>query len=341
MAGTGGWVTFHPTLAVLTPGDMTIMAHDHGPGLGAADREKTRKLIYATALTVGILVAEVVGAWISGSLALLSDAGHVFADVFSLVLSLAALRLACRVPTDTRTYGLHRAEIFVALFNGLTLFGIAILIGHEAWLRFWAPPEIHTAPMLIIAVIGLIGNWLVLTRLSGHHHDLNIRGAYLHVLGDLLASFGVVAAALIMGLTGWYLADPIISVLIGVLILGSAWRLISESTHILLLGVPRNLDLHAIADAMTTVPGVIDVHGMRLWAACSNVYVMSAHIVACPETEAERIRIRQDLRELLSHEYGVAEATLELEETACPVSQLVNPLAHPEHEDHDEHGHEH
>lgn len=318
------------------------MAHDHGAELGAGDREKSRKLIFATGLTIAILVAEIIGAWISGSLALLSDAGHVFADVFALGLSLAALRLACQIPSSTRTYGLHRAEIFAALFNGLTLFVIAILIGREAWLRFWAPPEIHTGVMLIIAVIGLLVNWLVLTRLSGHHHDLNMRGAYLHVLGDMLASVGVVAAALIMRFTGWYVADPIISVLIALLILGSAWRLIAESTHILLLGVPRHLDLHAIADAMTAVPGVLDVHGMRLWAACSNVYVMSAHVVACPENEAERVRIRQDLRDLLSRQYNVAEATLELEETACPVAALVHPLPHPEEQDeHDHAGHAH
>jgi cobalt-zinc-cadmium efflux system protein len=316
------------------------MAHEHGVVVGAGDIEKSRKLLFATMLTVGILIAEVIGAWLSGSLALLSDAGHVFADIFSLVLSYMALRLACRIPTDTRTYGLHRAEIFAALLNGLTLFVIAILIGHEAWVRFQAPPEIHTGLMLIVAVVGLVVNWIVLTRLAGHHHDLNIRAAYLHVLGDLLASFGVVVAAVIMKFTGWYVADPIISVLIAVLILGSAWRLVSESMHILLLGVPRHLDLRAIADAMTGVPGVTDVHGMRLWAACSNVYVMSAHVVACPENEAERVRIRQDLRHLLSHEFNVAEATLELEETACPIRGLVHPLAHPEEHDHDhDHGH--
>lgn len=317
------------------------MAHDHGAELSVDDLDKSRRLVYSIILNAGIVVAEVIGAQLSGSLALLSDAGHNFADVFSLALSLAALRLACRIPTDTRTYGLHRAEIFVALFNGITLFVIALLVGREAWLRFWAPPSIHTGSMLVIAFIGLAGNWLVLTRLSGHHHDLNMRGAYLHVLGDVLATVGVIAVALIMRFTHWYLADPIISVLIALLILGSAWKLIDESVHVLLLGVPRSLNVRTIADAMTTVPGVLDVHGMRLWAVCSNVYVMSAHVVACPESEAERVRIRQDLRSLLSRQYSVAEATLELEETACPVARLVHPLAHPEERDEHDHDHDH
>ena len=312
------------------------MAHHHPAEIAGADLDKSRRLLIATLLTVAIFVAEIIGAWLSHSLALLSDAGHVFADIFSLALSLVALRLACQIPTDQRTYGLHRAEIFAALFNGLALFAISILIGHEAWLRFFKPPEIHTTQMLVVAVLSLGVNWLVMSKLSVHHHDLNMRSAYLHVVSDLLATVGVVVAGIIMILTHWYLADPIISVLIGLLILTSAWRVISESMHILLLGVPRHLNVRKIAEAMQTVPGVTDVHNMRLWAACSNVYVMSAHVVACPQDEEERVRIRTELKHLLSHEYNVAEATLEMEETACPVPGLIHPLAHPA-----EHEHEH
>lgn len=309
--------------------------HHHDHEAGAADRDKSRRLIFAGSLTFAILLAEIVGAWRSGSLALFSDAGHVFADVFSLGLSLAALRLACRLPTDTRTYGLHRAEIFAAFINGFTLFIIALLIGREAYLRFLKPPAIETGLMLVVAVVGLLVNWLVLTRLSGHQHDLNMRGAYLHVLGDMLASVGVVAAGLVMRFTGWYLADPIISVLIAVLILGSAWRLVSESVHILLLGVPRSLKVREIAEEMKSVTGVTDIHNLRLWAVCSNVYVLSAHVVVCEPDEKSRVRIRQELKHLLSHRYNVAEATLELEEEACPASQLVQPLEHPEASEHD------
>jgi cobalt-zinc-cadmium efflux system protein len=318
------------------------MAHDHGVELTAVDRDKSRKLVFATVLTVGILVAEVIGAWISGSLALLSDAAHVFADVFSLGLSLIALRLACRVPTDTRTYGWHRAETLAALINGLSLVIIAVLIWREAWHRFYEPPEIKTTQMLIIAVIGLVANWVVLTRLSGHHHDLNLKSAYLHVLGDLLASCGVVVAAVIMAATGWFLADPIISAVIGALIVFSAVRIIDEAMHILLLGVPRHLNVHKIAAAMKQVPDVTEVHNLRLWAPCSNVYILSAHVVTCAAAEEQRVAAREELRHLLAHDYGIVEVTLELEETACPVPGLISPLAHPEMDDHEnDHDHNH
>lgn len=312
--------------------------HNHGVELGATDLDKSRRLVFATVVTVGILVLEIFGAWISGSLALLSDAGHVFADVFSLGLSLAALRLACRVPTDTRTYGLHRLEIFAALINGLTLVAISVLIWHEAWQRLFAPPEIKTTQMLIVAVVGLVANWFVMTKLSGHQHDLNLRAAYLHVLGDMLASVGVVVAGVIMAVTGTYLADPIISALIGLLILVGAARVIDESIHILLLGVPRHLDIHKIAADMRQVTDVLDVHNLRLWAPCSNVYILSAHVVTCAAEEELRVRVREELRHLLAHDYGVTEVTLELEETACPLPDLVHPLAHPELP---EHGHDH
>jgi cobalt-zinc-cadmium efflux system protein len=311
------------------------MPHDHGVELGATDADKSRRLVFASLLNVGIVAVQIVGAVLTGSLALLAAAGHNFADVISLALSLLALRLACRLPTDTKTYGLHRAEIFAALFNGLALFAIAILIGREAWFRFWQPPPIHTNLMLAVAAFGLLANWLVMTRLSVHQHDLNMRGAYLHVLGDVLASAGVIVAALVMKFTGWYLADPIISVLIGLLILGSAWGLISESMHILLLGVPRHLNVRRIAEAMQQVPDVTEVHNLRLWAPCSNVYILSAHVVTCAAEEEQRVAMREQLRHLLAHDYGITEVTLELEETACPVPGLISALAHPEPEEHD------
>lgn len=306
------------------------MAHDHGVELGATDADKSRRLVFATVLNSGIVAVEVIGALVSGSLALLADAGHNFADVFALVVSLVALRLACRVPTDTRTYGLHRAETFAALLNGLSLFAIAILIGREAYLRFLDPPTIKMGPMLIVALVSLIANWLVMSRLSGHQHDLNIRVAYLHMMGDVLASAGVVVAAVIMHFTHWYLADPIISALIALLILGGAWQVVDAATHLLLLGVPRHLNVRDIAAAMQAVPGVADVHNLRVFAPCSNVTILSAHVVTPAADEPERVAVREKLRHLLAHDFGISEVTLELEEAACPVGDLVPPLNHPE-----------
>lgn len=312
--------------------------HDHGVELGATDADKSRRLVFATILNLGIVAVEIGGAVLSGSLALLADAGHNFADVFSLALSLFALRLACRVPTDTRTYGLHRVEIFAALLNGISLIIISVLICREAWLRAMSPPEIKMVPMLVVAGFGLVANWIVMTRLSGHGHDLNIRAAYLHMLGDVMASAGVLVAAVIMRLTHWYLVDPIISALIALLILVGAWRVVDEALHILLLGVPRHLNIRKIAEDMRQVTDVVDVHNLRLWAPCSNVYILSAHVVTCAAEEEHRVRVREELRHLLAHDYGVTEVTLELEETACPLPDLVHPLSHPEPHDH---GHDH
>lgn len=307
----------------------------------ACDIEKSRRLVWAAIITGAVCVAELVGGLLSGSLALLSDAAHVFADVFSLLLSFFALRLACRVPTMHHNYGFHRAEIFAALINGLALFVIAILIGREAWERFLAPPEIHSGQMLVIAIIGLTANAYVLLGLRGHSHDINLHSAYLHVLGDLLASFGVVAAALIMVATGWYLADPIISAAIGLLILVSAARVVREAAHILMQGVPPNLDLHTITAAIEADDDVCAVHNLRVWAVCSNAYVLTAHIVTCPETEGERRALRERLRDMLHARFGVVEATLELECEPCTGGTLIHPLSHAELVRAHDHGHVH
>lgn len=317
------------------------MAHHHDYAVGADDADKSRRLLLATVLTSAILVAEVIGGYLSHSLALLSDAGHVFADVFSLGLSYFALRLACRLPTDTRTYGFHRAEIFAAMINGISLVVIAVIIWREAWERLFNPPEVQAGLMLVIAVIGLLVNILVLTKLSGHQHDLNLHSAYLHVLGDMLASVGVVIAAIVMATARWYLIDPIVSALLGLLIIWGAWRVISEATHILLLGVPRQLNIPEIAAAMQKVPDVLGVHSVRLWAPCSNLFIFSAHVVCCVETEAERVRVRNDLRELLAERYNVVEATLELECEPDGEQHLVRPLAHPEERHEHDHDRDH
>ncbi|MEI6499469.1 MAG: cation diffusion facilitator family transporter [Armatimonadota bacterium] len=315
------------------------MAHDDTPQLSTGDLDKSRRLIFAALVNIGIVVVQLLGAVLSGSLALAADAGHNLADVLALLLSITDLRLACRLPTDTRTYGLHRTEIFAAFLNGLALFVIAFFVGREAWFRLWVPPPIQTGLMLGTAVFGLLANWLVMTRLSAHKHDLNLRSAYLHMLGDVLASAGVIVAALVMHFTHRYWVDPVISILIALLILGGAWRLMAESVEILLLGVPRSLEVRKIADGMQAVEGVTDIHNLRLWAVCSNVYVLSAHVVVSEEGEENRVRIRQELRQLLSHDYGVAEATLELEEAACPASRLIHPLEHPEAHEHGTHEH--
>ena len=311
-----------------TPG-RPVDAHRSCP----ADHETGRKLGFATVLTALIVVVEIAGGLWTGSLALLSDAAHAFTDVAALALSYFAFRLAQRPPSLARTYGWHRAEVFAALLNGLTLVAIVGGIGHEAWARFQHPPTVRATAMLVIAVVGLAVNAVVLVRLGGHgHQDLNLRSAYLHVLGDLLGSVAVVIGGVAMAASGLWRIDPLVSVLIASIVLVSAIRLLYEVGHILLEGVPRGMSLQAVVEAMSAVPGVQEVHHVHAWSLCSNVHALSAHVQACPVTEEERTRIVADVNRVLAERFGVSEVTLQLESGPCPVPDLLHAAAHGEAE---------
>jgi len=299
------------------------------------DQETGHKLAFATALTAVIVVAEVAGGLWTHSLALLSDAAHAFTDVGALALSYMAFRLAQRPPSLERTYGWHRAEVFAALVNGLTLVAIVGGILYEAWGRLQHPPEVRATAMMIIAAVGLAANAIVLVRLGGHgHQDLNLRAAYLHVLGDLLGSVAVVIGGVVMMATGLWQVDPIISVLIACIVALSAVRLLYEVGHILLEGVPRGMSLKAVIEAMKAVPGVEDVHHLHAWSLCSNVRALSAHVQACPATEEDRSRIVAELNRVLAEGFNVAEVTLQLESGLCPVPDLLHAAGHGEAENH-------
>jgi cobalt-zinc-cadmium efflux system protein len=323
-------------------------AHDHHPHLGhpgvsAADQDKGTQLAWAAYLTAAIMVVEAVGGWWTHSLALMSDAGHVFSDVASLALAYVALRLALRPPTDRHTYGLHRGEVFAALTNAIALLVISGLIFWEAYRRLSSPPEIKSGVMLALAVVGLAINLLVMFRLQPHSHgDLNLRSAYLHVLGDLLATVGVIVAALIMLLTPWswrYLADPILSGLIGLLILGSALRVGHEALHILLEGVPFGLTLDEIVLALGDIPEITSIHHLHAWSICSNIRAVSLHVVANYENEAQRMRLRHAVEALLLERFGFSQTTVETEcDEVCPVDVMLYPVRHIEGAE-DGHGH--
>jgi cobalt-zinc-cadmium efflux system protein len=309
------------------------------------DAQKAGQLRFAVVLTAAVFAGELVGGLLTGSLALLSDAWHVFSDILALALSLSAVGLACRPPTSRHTYGLHRVEVLVALANGAVLVLISLGILWEAYRRLLVPGHISSLPMLVVALVGLAANGLVALRLGGHSHgDLNLRSAYLHVLGDLLASVGVVVAALVIWLTGWVLADPLISAGIAVLILVSASGILRESVHILLEGVPAGVDLESVVADLRAGPGVTAVHSVQAWSICSNVLAFSAHVVTCPETEAERRALRCRLDAILTG-HGFALTTLELEcEPDCS-PELLRQLTHEANHDHghgphDPHHHE-
>ncbi len=305
------------------------MSNDHTAGLSSSDEVKEPKLRFAIALTSVIFLVEVIGGWWTGSLALLSDAGHVFGDVFALVLALVAFRLSLRAPDEHHTFGLHRAEVFAALINGLSLLVIAGIIFHRSYHRLLQPAEVKSTAMLIIAVIGLAVNAVVLLRLRGHGDDINLRGAYLHVMGDLLASVGVVVAAVLIALTGQHIIDPIISAAIGLLILISAVRISRESVYILLESVPRGVDLNEIAQALTSLDEVTGVHHIHAWSLCSTYTAISAHVTATVSDPQQQRQVHLTVEDILKRRFGFSETTIEMEVRPESTEPLVFPATHP------------
>ena len=295
------------------------------------DTTISRRLIFAITLTAITLVAEVIGGLWSNSLALLSDAGHVFLDLFALALSLAAIKLAAQPPNDIHSYGWHRAEVLASLVNGLTVFLMAIGILYEGSKRLISPEAVQTTPMLIIAVLGLIANLLAAKGLHSHSHDdLNVKSAFLHVLGDAAASVGVIAGALLMRFTGWYQADPIISIAIGLLILVGAGRVLREATHILMEGVPRGMSIDQVAASIRGVEGVADVHQLNIWAVCSHIFALSAHVEIQPENNGERENLLHRIEHELAHKFHITHTTIQFDCSTCNGGPLIKELNHTE-----------
>lgn len=273
--------------------------------------ESRRRLGLALGITAAVMVAEAIGGWLAGSLALLADAGHMLADAAALGLALFAARVAQRPATAERSFGLLRLEILAALVNGALLLAIAVGIGIEAWRRIQAPPAVDGGLLLAVAGVGLVANLVALAILHrGHQHSLNQRGAYLHVLGDLLGSVGALAAGAIVLGSGWTLADPLISIFIGALVLVSAWRLVKESTDVLLEATPAHIALTDVHDRIVSVPGVDSVHDLHVWTVTSGVVAMSGHLVVRNPTDNQPVleEVQDRLRAL-----GIHHVTVQME----------------------------
>jgi cobalt-zinc-cadmium efflux system protein len=252
--------------------------------------ESMRRLGFVLALTAVVTVVEAVGGWLAHSLALLADAGHMLADVATLGLLLWVARMAQRPATPERSYGLLRLEILAALVNGATLIVIAAAILVEAWRRLHAPAFVHGGAVVGVAAVGLVTNLIGLRVLHrGHEHSMNQRGAYLHVVSDALGSIGALAAGAIVLLTGWTLADPLISCAIALLILAGAWRLVRESADILLEATPGHISLAAVHEQLASLPGVSSVHDLHVWTLTSGVIAMSGHLVVREAAEHQRV----------------------------------------------------
>jgi cobalt-zinc-cadmium efflux system protein len=289
-----------------------------------------RRLWWVLALTATFMVVEAVGGWVAGSLALLADAGHMLTDVGALSLSLLTAWIALRPADDARTYGYQRWEILAALVNGAALFGIAGWVVVEAIHRFHEPHAVRTGLFLAVAIAGLLVNLGSLVVLHGaHEHSLNTRAAYLHILGDVLGSVGAVGAAVVIAFTGWTPADPIISIGISLLILIGAWRLVRESTEILLEGVPRHVSMPEVERRMRDVPGVTAVHDLHVWTVTSGMVAMSGHAVV-PDLGAHP-GVLEGIRTEMAG-LGIGHVTIQLEvEDECAEPAAAAPA----------HGHRH
>ncbi len=286
--------------------------HHHGQHREHTAAENRRRLLLVLAITALYLVAEVVGGVLTNSLALLSDAGHMLTDVGSLMLALFALWFARRPATPAKTFGYYRIEILAALFNGITLLGVAVIIMFEAWQRLRQPPAVQGVGMLIIATGGLIVNLLSAYLLQhGHAHSLNIRAAFYHVLGDVLGSLGAIIAGVLILCCGWTLADPVLAIVIAILIIVSAIGLVRDASDVLLEATPRHIDTEALRTALLNVPGVTGVHDLHIWTITSGLYAMSCHVVVVPEQFT--IAKLEEIRYLLHDRYDVPHQTVQLE----------------------------
>jgi len=273
--------------------------------------ESAQRMTVVLALSALVMIAEAVGAYLSGSLALLADAGHMLVDVGALALALLAARIAQRPATPERSFGLVRFEILAALINGAVLIAVAVGIGIEAYRRLQSPGTIRAGLLVGIASVGLVANLggaAILHR--GHGHSLNQRGAYLHLVSDALGSLGALAAGVVILATRWTLADPLISVGIALLILGGAWRLVKECVDILLEATPAHISLPAVHERIAAVPGVESVHDLHVWTVTSGVVAMSGHLVVKDPTANQRVL--EDVQQRMEG-FGIAHVTVQLE----------------------------
>ncbi|OQR29710.1 cation transporter [Pseudomonas sp. Bc-h] len=304
------------------------MSSGHSHGQVRAGHEK--KLLIALLLTTTFMIAEVIGAWVTGSLALLSDAAHMFTDSAALAISLLAFQIAKRPADRSRTFGYARFEILASAFNAILLFFVAIYILYEAYQRLVEPAPIQSIGMLVIAILGLIVN-LISMRLLGaaSGESLNVKGAYLEVWSDMLGSVGVIVAAVVIWLTGWGWVDSIVAAGIGLWVLPRTWVLLRESMNVLLEGVPSGIEVQKVEQTILSVPGVVAIHDLHVWSVTSGKNVLSVHIVI-PASASNGQQILTEVTESVSKAFDIGHCTIQLEHEGFHSDEHDNP----DHEHH-------
>lgn len=313
--------------------------HDHHHGKGA----NKKALLISLVIITGFLIVEVIGGILTNSLALLSDAGHMLSDSSALFLSLIAMYFAAKPPSPSKTYGFYRFEILAALLNGVTLVLISIYIFWEAYERLLSPPEVASLSMMGIAFVGLLANIaaaFVLMR-GDYKNNLNVRSAFLHVLGDMFGSFGAIVAGFLMWQFGWYIADPIISIVVGLLIITSAWRVTKESINILMEGTPSTIDTALVTAALAGIPGVKSVHDLHIWTVTSGFDSLTCHLHV--EDDIPSYPVLREAIQLLKQKFSITHATIQIENSSVLHEELMCQVGpnHSHIHDHEHHDHSH
>ncbi|MBI5825953.1 MAG: cation transporter [Chloroflexi bacterium] len=303
--------------------------HSH---LGGLASQTTKRLMLSLALTAAFVLVEIIAGLFGNSLALLTDAAHNFTDVIALGLSWYALKIAAKPANAGKTFGYHRVGILVALVNSTTLILIAIGIFYEAYRRFLSPPEVDSVILIGVGalafIINLVTAWMVK---DGSEHDLNLRSAFLHLMGDVMSTLGAVIAGIIIYFTQWNWLDPLVSVLIGGFILWNAWSILRQSIHILLESAPENIDMQEMVEKIHTIDGVRGVHDLHVWSINESLRMLSAHVVTDDISINDGLAIQQKINELLAHRFNIQHATLQMECKNCEHGLLYCEIKEPQH----------
>jgi cobalt-zinc-cadmium efflux system protein len=308
-------------------------SHAHAHGAGSILR-------WSLAATTTFVIVELAAGLKAHSLALVSDAGHNFTDALALGLAWAGNYLQSKPADETKTYGYHRAGVLSAFVNALTLVVLSLWILYESVQRLRAPEAVNETIMMAVAVLGLaVNGGIMLALKAASKDDINIRSAFVHMLGDALGSIAIVAGAVVIRYTGWVQLDPALSILIALLIVWTAWDIIRESLNILLEGLPRGIGLTDVAEAMSGVEGVLGVHDLHIWSLGSSTHALSCHVLISDVPPSESAVILSSLNHLLDHHFGIAHTTVQFEHVSCAISETGCAIPAPAHEHH--HSHEH
>jgi cobalt-zinc-cadmium efflux system protein len=295
------------------------MAHAHHHGAAAAGQ----RLAWSTVITLSFVVAEAIAGYFSHSLALLSDAGHNFADALALIIAWYGVTIAQKPSTARRTFGYHRVGTLAALANSVSLVVIALLIFWEAAQRLGRPAPVHSTPMIVLAALAILMNTAISLWLRADaKKDLNVRSAYIHMLGDAIAALGVVAAGIIVAFTGASIADPLVSILIGLLILASSWGILKESVDVLLEAIPAGMNIAEVEQTIARVHGVLAVHDLHVWTIGSGMICCSCHVMVNEQSVRSGENVLRGVNEQLRHNFGIDHTTIQVEVEGCDPNDM-------------------